>query len=218
MSLFRRRFDQDYFESIFYRSQPGSRRNRKRLDLILAHKPGGRLLEIGCGRCDFLQLAASAFDVWAIDASPYAASLPGSELGGRVLVGDIESAPLAARSFDVIAAFNVLEHLRRPLAVLCKLHRALAPDGILVGSVPSNTKVVGTVYTAITNFFDRTHCSTYTVGKWRRAFEKAKLLEARFFGEIMLGSGACVYVLGPLWEHVALNMMFVAHKPSTGPA
>lgn len=212
MPLFRRRFDQDYYDSLIYQTDPRSPRNRMRLNLVSAHVPHGRMLDVGIGRGDLIRIAASKFDVWAMDVSPHAASGLPPELQQRVTVGDIETAEIPAPPYDVITAFNILEHLRRPLAVIRKLHAALAPGGVFIGSVPSNTHLIGALHTAITNFFDKTHRSCYRVSTWRKAFAKAGFGDPRLFGEVMLDGAMCKYIHAPLWPHIALNLMFVARK------
>ena len=190
-----------------------------RLDLVLAHKAQGRLLDIGSGGGGFLELAASRFDVRAVDISAYAASRLPSTLQDRVTVGDVESIPLPGQSYDVVTAFNVLEHLRRPSVVIRKVSTALAPDGIFVGSVPCNAGLIGSLHTAITNYFDRTHRSCYKIAAWHKAFRKADLPDTHFFGETMIDGSICTYIFTPLWPHLSLNMMFLSRKPSTsGPA
>ena len=212
MPIFRRRFDQDYYDSLIYRTDARSPRNRMRLDLISGYMPRGRLLDIGIGRGDLIRLAAERFDTWAMDVSPHAASGLPPELRQRVIVGDVETTPIPGPPFDVITAFNMLEHLRHPLATMRRIHRALKPGGVFIGSMPSNTHVIGAVHTAITNFFDKTHRSCYQVATWRKAFSKAGFLDARFFGEFMLDGLICRYIHSPLWPHVALNLMFVARR------
>src|SRR5512136_733987 len=128
-----------------------------RLELVLSHKPGGRLLDIGSGAGDFVQLAKSSFEVSAVDVSPYAATRLSPTVRRRLTIGDVESVPLPEPPYDVVTAFNVLEHLRKPLALICKVSSALAPDGIFVGSMPCNAGLIGSTYTAITKVFDRTH-------------------------------------------------------------
>ncbi len=53
------------------------------------------------------------------------------------LVGDVETYPLPADAFDLVVCWNVLEHLRRPLAAVRNLAAALRPGGFLVVGVPS---------------------------------------------------------------------------------
>jgi 2-polyprenyl-3-methyl-5-hydroxy-6-metoxy-1,4-benzoquinol methylase len=212
MSFVRRRFDKTYFDSILYRSHPRSRRNTKRLELVLSHKSGGRLLDIGSGAGDFLRLARSKFDVSAIDTSSYAATSLSPTMRRRLTVGDVENIPLPQPPYDVVTAFNVLEHLHKPVALIRKVSRALTPGGVFVGSVPCNAGLIGTVHTELTKFFDRTHRACYKVSAWHRAFAKAGHLETEFFGEVMLDGGICIYLHTPLWPYLSLNMIFVARK------
>lgn len=210
MPIFRRRFDRDYYESPLYRTDPRSPRNRMRLDLITAHMPRGRLLDIGIGRGDLIRIAAGRFDVRAMDVSPHAASGLPPELRQRLTVGDIEADAIPEPPYDVVTAFNILEHLRHPLAVIRKVRLSLKPGGVFIGSMPSNTHVIGALHTALTNYFDKTHRSCYKVSTWRKAFSKAGFRDSRYFGEIMLDGLMCKYIHSPLWPHVALNLMFVA--------
>jgi len=215
MSLVRRRYDKAYFDSLFGRSHPHSPRNSRQLDLILSHKPQGRLLEIGCGRGDFLELASSKFDVSAIDISPYAKTQLPSVLENRVMIGDIEEMQLPHQSYDVVTAFNVLEHLRNPSETIHKIRQSLAPDGIFFGSVPCNHGLIGSAYTRLTNFFDRTHCSCFKVSTWRKVFHDAGLPDTDFFGEIILDNRVCLYNFSRYWSQFSLNMMFLSHKNSS---
>lgn len=210
MPIFRRRFDRDYYDSPIYRTDPRSARNRMRLKLILTHSAGGRLLDIGIGRGDLIRIAADHFDVRAMDISPHAATGLPSELRKLVVVGDVETDEIPDPPYDVVTAFNILEHLRHPLAVMRKVRMALKPGGVFIGSMPSNARVIGALHTAITNYFDKTHVSTYRVSTWRKAFVKGGFSETGFFGEIMLDGVLCQYIHSPFWPHIALNLMFVA--------
>jgi SAM-dependent methyltransferase len=186
-----------------------------RLKLVLAHKAQGCLLDIGSGGDGFLELASSSFDARSIDISPYAAAKLPTTLRDRITVGDIERVDLPGQTYDVVTAFNVLEHLRRPSRVIHKISDALAPEGVFVGSVPCNAGWIGSLYTPITNYFDRTHRSTYRFPTWRKAFGKAAHLDTRFFGEFMIDGIICTYIFAPLWRYISFNMMFVSRKLST---
>jgi glycosyltransferase involved in cell wall biosynthesis/2-polyprenyl-3-methyl-5-hydroxy-6-metoxy-1,4-benzoquinol methylase len=93
----------------------------------------GRLLEVGCGDGDFLELAeAAGWDVTGIEFSPAATERARGRLKkGRVHCGELVEASLAADQFDLCVVSDVLEHVRSPLGFLREIHRLLKPGGIL---------------------------------------------------------------------------------------
>lgn len=61
------------------------------------------------------------------------------EAAGRASVqGDIARLPFADASFDLVAAFDVLEHMPDEGAALREIERVLRPGGLLVASVPAH--------------------------------------------------------------------------------
>mgnify|MGYP000856812786 FL=1 len=209
MSIIRRTYDHGYFQTALHRSSPDSQRNHRRLQIILGYHQNGRLLEIGPGTGEFLRLASSCFDVEGIDISSHAVARAHPDLSDRIRVGNIEQTPLAPGTYQVIAAFNILEHLREPAAVIQRTRQALLHTGCLVGSVPCNSGPVGRVYTQVTNFFDRTHCSTLAPDQWRALFLTAGFSTIRFFGEQPVGPHYSLHIHGRHWQHISPNMMFV---------
>jgi SAM-dependent methyltransferase len=98
----------------------------------------GRMLEVGCGDCVFLEESATAgWSVTGIDLSP------GSEEMLRPLLGlDIRTASIHAldpdeEQFDVVTAWDVIEHVTDPTAFVRSASRLLIPGGILVLRAPN---------------------------------------------------------------------------------
>ena len=212
MPLFRSRYGKDYFESFLFREKINSRRNQNRLQEILPYHNNGRLLEIGCGTGGFIDLAARHFDVECMDVSAYAINRLAERFGQRAHQGNIEEVTMPFERYNVIAAYNVLEHLRQPGIVLKKIYHSLTPGGILTGSFPNNFGLIGGLHTALTNLFDQTHVATYPPKRWRRLFADADFHPIRFYGEVMLGHNNSVNVHHAAWPYLSFNLMFVAVK------
>jgi SAM-dependent methyltransferase len=102
--------------------------------------PGTRILEVGIGTGWFLILCARhGFDPVGLDISPSLidfvrdrAEQHGVRLELRL--GNIEEAPLAPGSFDVIVADSVFEHVERWREGLAHVAAALRPGGVLIFS------------------------------------------------------------------------------------
>ena len=209
MTLIRRSYNSGYFDNALHRTYPNSTRNRRRIEMILKHQQSGRLLEIGPATGQFLDLASNWFDTEGIEISADAIKSASSDLRPKIRVGNIETTPLPARRYNVVAAFNILEHLHDPAAVVDKIGKSLTPDGCCVGTVPCNSGPVGRVYTQITNFFDRTHRSTLEPERWRQLFLNAGFTHIDLFGELPIGPRFCIHVRHPHWFQISPNMMFV---------
>jgi cyclopropane fatty-acyl-phospholipid synthase-like methyltransferase len=214
--MLRSSYNRAYFESILFRTTASSQRNRKRLGLILGARAGGELLEIGCGKGHLMQLTSAHFSVTGLDLSEDATRDIEPSFRERIVIADVESYALPLAQYDVIVAFNVFEHLRNPADALRRIAQALKPGGVLVGSVPLNHSLVGRLHTALTNGFDRTHCSTLRLAEWRTAFAAAGFIRQDLFGEIQAGPNHAVYVRNALWPHLGLNLMFVLSAAESG--
>ncbi len=101
---------------------------------LIAHQ-GGRLLDLGCGRGEFLHgFAQLGFSARGVDRSK-----PQSpRFKEPVVAADFERSglPFEDASFDVVFNKSVLEHLHDVSYVLQECRRVLAPGGLLVSLVP----------------------------------------------------------------------------------
>ncbi len=109
---------------------------------LAAHIPPNtkRVLDIGCGAGAFgHSLKQRGVDeVIGIEIDERACALAEEVLDG-VFVGDIErmELPFESAYFDCITLGDVLEHLIEPAAALRRLAPFLAPEGVVVASIPN---------------------------------------------------------------------------------
>jgi SAM-dependent methyltransferase len=112
-----------------YDSRDEVREARYRFQRVLQVARSGRLLDVGCGRGDFLRAAQLSFEVFGVDV---AARLEASDLEIRFFEGRLEDASFEEGSFQIVTAFEVLEHLFDPASTLREVHRVLADKGLFV--------------------------------------------------------------------------------------
>jgi SAM-dependent methyltransferase len=128
-----------------YRSDSGDPRlrelhaiNRQRIDRIGRMRPAGTLLDIGCGRGQFLHTAREhGYETYGIDVSERAIDQARREFGLEVDVRTLEDLVASGRKFDVVTLWHVLEHFVEPLPALAQVHALLRDDGICVAEVPN---------------------------------------------------------------------------------
>lgn len=107
-------------------------------NLPAAPGPRARLLDVGCGNGEFLQLAALAG--WQVEGTDFdpAAVETARAAGIRVAHGGLELVQgMPPLSFDWITLSHVLEHVHDPLAWLRELQRILRPGGTLWLQTPN---------------------------------------------------------------------------------
>ena len=105
---------------------------KRRLARIRKQAPQARaLLDVGCGLGHFLKTARDeGWSVSGYEVSRFAADVVRKRLGVSVYAGDLKS--LGARKFDVVTAWDVLEHVRDPVAFLSQCRSLLSEEGIVV--------------------------------------------------------------------------------------
>jgi ubiquinone/menaquinone biosynthesis C-methylase UbiE len=101
---------------------------------------GATVLDAGCGSGYGSEEFAQASRVVGMDISAEAvahATREFSRPGVHFLQGSCDSLPFADRSFDLVAAFEVIEHLERWEEMLTEARRVLQPAGVLLVSTPN---------------------------------------------------------------------------------
>jgi SAM-dependent methyltransferase len=96
----------------------------------------GLVLDLGCGTgYGTAELAAGGARVIGVDRVAPAPRARGAR--ARFVRADLAGLPFAARRFDAVTSFQVIEHLADPHAYLAQIARVLAPGGVLLLSTPN---------------------------------------------------------------------------------
>jgi SAM-dependent methyltransferase len=137
-----------------------------------ASQNGFKVLEVGCGTGNVLRLLERILPgatIVGMDLFDNGLRFARQRTSASFLVqADLERLPFAA-SFDLVGAFDVLEHFRDDLAILRLLQSTLRPGGTLFLTVPAHSY--------LWSYFDR------AAHHWRRynlAELNQKLMDAGF--------------------------------------
>ena len=136
-----------FYPSDYYRVPPsrgqllaiGRSAEAAKLSLVQRFVPQGRLLEIGPAIGAFLAVAQEAgYEAHAVEMDPDCCAFLEGELGVSTIRSDDPATALAgARCYDVIALWQVIEHLANPRDVVAAAAAALVPGGVLAIAAPN---------------------------------------------------------------------------------
>lgn len=131
---------------------------RKGIEIIKRFKETGKLCDVGCAYGYLVDLAArNGFQACGYDVSGYAIErakqkFPGLEFG-EANIGEING-----RKFDVVTAFDVVEHCGDLQGVLKDIKGIMKKDGMFLCSVPC--------YLSEENDKDKTHHWRLSTEEW----------------------------------------------------
>lgn len=190
------RFDASYYERVYrvggvrkYDTHWWANRYYARLAERLLRRAGGHsVLDAGCGQGFLLGQLSPGVEAWGTEISEYAAErcrlfAPRA----RIVIGNVEEGipgALEGRSFDVVIARYLLEHLKDPLGAMTKLTSLVRPGGYFLFSVP-NTESPGVRLKGAQwfGYLDETHCSLLPPGEWKRLTGAAGLSLEKVFSD-----------------------------------
>jgi SAM-dependent methyltransferase len=96
-----------------------------------------RMLNVGCGTGGTIPVLEKYGEVNNLDVSEYAISFMLRRGYSRVSGTDGVSIPYTDNSFDVVCAFDVLEHIEDDVRALAEWSRVLKADGAIILTVPA---------------------------------------------------------------------------------
>jgi SAM-dependent methyltransferase len=120
-----------------YDSPVTRRRYRELLDGFERYRERGRILDMGCGIGFFLEEARErGWEAYGSELEPRALEINRAK-GLSCVAAPVTTETFEADSFDVITAFEVVEHLRDPLAEATAIAHALRPGGLFYCTTPN---------------------------------------------------------------------------------
>jgi len=139
---------------------------------ILKYKKKGKLLDIGCAFGYFASYARKkGFDVYGVDISKYAIEEFVKKLDkNKFFVSNAaKKLPFKNSYFDVVTAFDVIEHVKSYEKAIKNICKVLRKDGFLFLSMPIQVK--GFLKFILADK-DITHVSILTEGEIKKLLER----------------------------------------------
>ena len=138
----------------------------------------GKLLEIGSGTGEFLNMArAAGWDALGIEPSPASCTYIAENYQLPVIEGIWSpELHLPENSFDAVVFWHVFEHVPEPIAFLKEISSLLKPECFLFFSVPNRYCLKNELFNASSPLFtEADHLYHHSEQSLRRCIEKAGL-------------------------------------------
>lgn len=130
-----------------------------------------KILDIGCGPGYSLADADPSYVVIGIEITKSAITKSPKNVRSNIIIADAQSLPIRTSAFDVISAFDLLEHLKDPDKTIKEVYRALKPRGVFIFTTPSRPGVS----------CDPTHINERFPHEWLKSLKEAGFRKVKMF-------------------------------------
>lgn len=212
-------FGHQYFSEAYgqqYAARNPARKLRAYVAEIRRFVPGGTLLEVGCAYGLFAREASAHFSVVGVDVDPEVVREAERRAPGcRFVAGSLPALEVPG-TFDVVACFDVLEHVPDVAAALLSIRRHLNPTGVLALTVPVYDGPLGPVVDALDK--DLTHVHRCSRAFWYHVLAATGFQVVRRVGafRLALAAGAYVHLTSSLAASFSPAILVVA-RPVLNP-
>lgn len=209
--------------SHYYSSLQGTQTEkfyRHILKQLSVLKSGGSLLDVGCGRGEFLSLAREAgWRVSGLEPAREHAQYGIEKRGIDIQIATLEEADFKEESFEVITLWDVIEHVPNPRDIVVRLSGWLKKGGLLLLATPNHQSLPdfmayaiyflsgGIVKKPLTYFFVPEHVLYFTPSTLRNLVEQCGLQPVE---EIKSGTDIDRYTASRLFKVTAKILLFFA--------
>lgn len=159
-------------------------------------KSSGRLLDVGCSVGFFIEVAQdSGFDVNGVELSSHAVAIAKDSVRGKISQADAnEHIRKYGACYDVVTAYDIIEHTQNPRVFLSDLYSALRLGGIVAITAP-----------------DTDHFLRYLMGRYWSMLQPMQhnfLLSKRSIKTMLIEAGFEDIVVLPAKKTLTLNYLF----------
>ena len=181
-------FDESYFKTEAYADVSFAKYSQywwsNRFYAMLARRYGpkqGRVLEVGCGLGHLLDWLVDRYQVFGVDINRWALAQARRNIpeGNFALLSAEDLRAFPDKSFGIVIAKHVVEHLPDPECAVAEMSRVLLPGGLLVLATPNLDSPMRSIKKDHwIGYKDPTHISLKTPQEWL-AMLRAHRVEAR---------------------------------------
>ncbi len=110
---------------------------RQQVGMLLDGKKGAKILNVGAALGASTLMLQEFGEVTSLEYDKSCCEFVKAELGMEFINGSITELPFADGQFDLVCAFDVVEHVQDDLLAVTELHRVCKPGGYVFTTVPA---------------------------------------------------------------------------------
>jgi len=134
-----------------------------------------KILVVGAGTGEDLSIIKDFGDLYVIDIDKNALNMVPDQLVKEKIIGDICRKDYKSNSFDLICAFDVIEHIKDDQKIADKLYHLLKTSGKIIITVPA----FNFLYSAHDKYLK--HFRRYNINRLKKLFNKFKIIKTGYF-------------------------------------
>ncbi|HUU26186.1 MAG TPA: class I SAM-dependent methyltransferase, partial [archaeon] len=114
--------------------------SKKYLDRLARFKQSGKLLDLGCGRGEFIHIAQrlGRYECVGLDVSARVAREAKELFGVEVIVGNFNAGLFKDEKFDVVYMRHIIEHIPDPGQFVADIKAVCAPGAVVAVHLPND--------------------------------------------------------------------------------
>lgn len=149
--------------------------NAGRLDRLPVPAPGQKLLDVGCGDGQFgAEAQQRGWEPYGVELNPPAAKRA-RERGLTMVEGLLQDAELPSAPFDLVTAWDVIEHVPEPRPFVERLASLVAPGGLLVVTTLNRRSLVARAFRGRWSMVAVDHFTYWDARSLTKAFDDTGL-------------------------------------------